>query len=660
MNKDSLLKINIWAVFIVGTIFGIISLINEGLVMGVTLFVGAYTVVIIMIIARRTLPLQVCIYLIATIAYFAMFLPPMFNNRAIEALTILMGYSLAFGLYFQKRLIIYLAIMTNASLIIFIFGLGIGLPEHVSYSAMVSPLMQVNVTFVLLYILVVTISKFLDRMQKDDEFKTAQLEEQRQMTGDLSTLVHEYVNQGDVEYRIDKNNYKDIHNQDVVEGINSMVQASVDDMNTLISVMKSISDGNFNITIHQFPGKKIIANEVIDEFTKHLSAVRNAIIEAKSAVVKGNLNFTTDTSGYNGDWKEIINGLNVLSEAVSNPISEIKEVMLRLDNGYTDETVDGDYAGEFLVIKDTVNRTINNLSVLMKEISTVLAALAKGDLTTRTTLEYHGEFSVIKESINDISRHLHRTISDIATAADHVLTNAKQLDTSASELNKGSIEQASNIEELHASVEIIANKTNFNSNNAEKANILSDKSTENAKVGNNAMKQLLESMVQIKDSSNSISKVIQVIQGISSQTNLLALNAAVEAARAGEHGKGFNVVAEEVRSLAIRSQEAATNTTELIKNSIERVDTSSDIALSTSEALDTIVDNTENMLNIISNIATSSKEQNNAISDVSLALTQISAVVQSNSTASEMTATAATDLKSQAVLLKQLVEYFKV
>lgn len=439
-----------------------------------------------------------------------------------------------------------------------------------------------------------------------------------------------------------------------------MVQASVDDMNTMLSVLKSISQGEFNIDVKQFPGKKMIANEAIDEFTEHLSTIRNTIIEAKSAVVKGNLNFVTDTSGYKGDWGEILKGLNDMSKAINSPITEIKKIMERLDKGYTDETINGDYAGEFLIIKDTVNRTINNLSILISEISTVLAALAKGDLTIKTRLEYQGEFSIIKESINNISSHLHRTISEISTAADYVLNNAKQLDTSATDLNNSSIEQVGNIEELNASVEVIAQQTNLNSDSANEANILSGKSTENAKTGNNAMKQMLESMLQIKDSSNNISRVIKVIQDISFQTNLLALNAAVEAARAGEHGRGFSVVAEEVRNLAIRSQEAAADTTKLIQDSIERVEIGSGIAQSTSEALNTIVDNTKGMLNIIGNISSSSKEQATAITDVSTTLNQISAVVQNNSAASEMTAIAATDLKAQAVLLKQLVEYFKV
>ncbi|MBS1872700.1 MAG: MCP four helix bundle domain-containing protein [Acidobacteria bacterium] len=258
---------------------------------------------------------------------------------------------------------------------------------------------------------------------------------------------------------------------------------------------------------------------------------------------------------------------------------------------------------------------------------------------------------------------LHRSLAALRGVASRVDDTAEQLAQSAGQasassqvLASGATQQAASLEESSAAAEQVSGMSRSNAEHARAAADLMSEAATRVRAANESLTQMVDSMGQIRTSSDKISRIIRVIDEIAFQTNILALNAAVEAARAGEVGMGFGVVADEVRSLSQRCAQAARDTSVLIEESIQRSVEAAECVDGVANSVRGVTDLALQAKNLVDEINAGSQEQNRGVTSITEAIVQIQEVVQSSAASAEQGAATGSEMSSQADSMRDVAK----
>jgi methyl-accepting chemotaxis protein len=318
------------------------------------------------------------------------------------------------------------------------------------------------------------------------------------------------------------------------------------------------------------------------------------------------------------------------------------------------------FAGGYRELVGGINATLDAVVRPIDEATSVLQRLAQRDLTARVHGDYHGDFEKIKSAVNSAASYLDSVMGDMAQTAERVAGGAAEITSGSQSVADGASQQAAALGEMSTSLREMASMIGQTAESARSARHRSDEARTATATGAASMRRLTSAVDEIKASSDATAKIVKTIDEIAFQTNLLALNAAVEAARAGDAGRGFAVVAEEVRSLALRSAEAARNSAGLIETSVRKADDGAAINAEVLKHLEAIKVEVEDVARGMEQIQTAADDQRSRVEQLSTAMDQMNGITQQTAASSQQSAASAHTLADQAKQVESLVQSFTI
>jgi methyl-accepting chemotaxis protein len=324
----------------------------------------------------------------------------------------------------------------------------------------------------------------------------------------------------------------------------------------------------------------------------------------------------------------------------------------------------------------------------IKQLKTATNIISDGDLTTKVTTAANDESAEIAKALNKMVTGLNRTVSQIGSTSSMLASSSEELSATTVSVGQNISEQQSQAEQIATAMTEMTSTVQDIAKNAEMLAVEVQNAQEETNSGSSVINQTINSIntlaegignaanvvANLEESSKEIGSILNVIKGVAEQTNLLALNAAIEAARAGEHGRGFAVVADEVRTLATRTQDSAEQIQGMVNNLQQTTKEASNVmniekqkaeemsvnTQSATTSLANIVNGMTKIADMSSQVATAAEEQGFVSEEVSRNVVAVSDLSTENMNGTAQVSEASQSLAQLAAELETIVNEFKV
>jgi len=421
---------------------------------------------------------------------------------------------------------------------------------------------------------------------------------------------------------------------------------------SLSTNITKLSEGNVDIDLTIEPPGEYTKDDfekfkLINSNLEHIrDSIRSVLVETKSmanALGEGNISFRSDISEHKGNFKQILNSMNLALDEVSKPLTEVAKVLQEMSTGNLTARMTGDYKNDMNDLKNYVNSFGESLTELIVQLTQAI----------HTTASATAEISA--------------TVDNVATAIQIESQQTDEIATAMEEMSRTVTENADSATKT-------ANVAKENDIKANDGGMIVEKTVDKMKKIADVVKLSAENIAKLGESSKKINEIVNVINNIADQTNLLSLNAAIEAARAGEQGRGFAVVADSVGKLAVSTAAA----TKEIANMIEAIQTDTENAVKAMEkgtvevasgieladkagnSLKQILSGNYELLEMINSIAAVSDEQSATSEEIARNITSISQSSSKTAINIKEVSETTNELTRMTETLTALISQFKI